>query len=270
MLHHGCIYLAKYNMFQMYDTFQCFLSSSTALKTKTSPFGGDFASYPPQGFRPARKKRQRDWDWSPGRWSHFAKGICSERHWRSFCNPLKYSGQILCKKITSTGLSMTNKKETTQPKSGLQAARHLQGRGELQMFFCSCEACEDYRTAWLLCLLRVHIEKKSVWIGNLLRSTDAKLENCPSFAGGTSHLQIPRWACCWEVHDVVLRSIMNIMPHTCFKIFCYCASQSVCLCVCVCVPLMQQNARLFALGPKKHCKSVVFTRISRGQISSQL
>ena len=134
----------------------------------------DFASYPPQGFRPARKKRQRDWDWSPGRWSHFAKGICSERHWRSFCNPLKYSGQILCKKITSTGLSMTNKKET-QPKSGLQAARHLQGRGELQMFFCSCEACEDYRTAWLLRLLRVHIEKKSVWIGNLLRSTEAKL-----------------------------------------------------------------------------------------------
>ena len=88
--------------------------------------------------------------------------------------PFKIFRSNPLQKNTSTGLSMTNKKET-QPKSGLQAARHLQGRGELQMFFCSCEACEDYRTAWLLCLLRVHIEKNSVWIGNLLRSTEAKL-----------------------------------------------------------------------------------------------
>lgn len=102
----------------------------------------------------------------------------------------------------------------TQRKSGLQAARHLQGR--------------EIANVWFLCLWR--LDPQAVvfvaWIGNLLST--AKLENCPSLAG-TSHLQTPRWACCWEVHDVVLRSIMNILPHACFKFFVI-----VCLCVCVC------------------------------------
>lgn len=73
-----CMCLAKHNIFQISDIFHLFLSPSTTLKPKASPFSGDFASYPPQGFRPARKKRQRDWDSSPTtRWWSFCIRIFS-------------------------------------------------------------------------------------------------------------------------------------------------------------------------------------------------